>query len=99
MSSMSRAAVALVGAWTLCAGLMACGVPQSEECQSYLACQQYYDDLYDQDRADTNIYQPDGVCWENDDLRRECSIACEALQEDLITTLNEEEQPLGDCAP
>lgn len=77
----------------------ACGISQSEECQSYLACQQYYDDLYDQDRADTNIYQPDGVCWENDDLRRECSIACEALQEDLVTTLNQEEQPLGDCAP
>ena len=89
----------MVGVTALVAGLSACGVSQSEACQSYLACQQYYDDLYDQDRADTNIYQPDGVCWENDDLRRECSIACEALQEDLITTLNEEEQPLGDCAP
>lgn len=88
------AGLVVVAVW----GLSACGVSQSEECQAYLACQQYYDDLYDQDRADTNIYQPDGVCWENDDLRRECSIACEALQADLIATLNEEEQPLGDCA-
>jgi hypothetical protein len=96
MSSMTRSALPLLA---LLASLVGCGVSQSEACQSYLACQQYYDDLYEQDRADTNIYQPDGVCWENDDLRRECSIACEALQEDLITILNEEEQPLGDCAP
>jgi len=74
-----------------------CGVAQTEECQQYLACQAYFDNLFERDPADTNLYQPDGVCWENDDLARECSFACLSKTSDLVERLEAEDEELGDC--
>jgi hypothetical protein len=76
----------------------ACGLPPSEICQQYLECQDHHDQVLDRPPAtDTNIYQADGTCWENDDLAERCNEACENRIETLRLRLVDREQDLGPC--
>lgn len=93
-----RRVAAFAGVALAAAGLAGCGVGQSEECQRYLACQAHYDEVFDRNPGQTNIYQPDGTCWETQDLADACSLACLERMEDLRDTLEAEEEPLEECA-
>lgn len=85
------------GVLALSGVLSACGVAQSEDCQHYLACQAHYDESFNREPPNTNLFQPDGVCWESDDLADECSAACRTRTQNLVERLNEEAVDLGDC--
>ena len=79
-------------------GITACGVPPSEECERYLECQAHHDEILDRPATDTNIFQPDGTCWENEDLADNCSDVCDARVLSLKERLERSELDLGPCA-
>lgn len=93
--SIVRSASLLV-ATVLCAS--ACGLEPSESCEQYLACQDHHDEVLDRPPAtDTNIYKPDGTCWENDDLADRCTEVCEQRMEALRVRLVDREVDVGPC--
>ena len=81
------------------AGASSCliGVPQSSECEQYVECQRHFDDQRDEPETETDIYQPQGGCWENDDTAAACTEACGEKNERLRDTLRDDSLELGAC--
>lgn len=76
----------------------ACALEPSSSCERYLACQDHHDEVLDRPPAsDTNIYKPDGTCWENDDLAERCTEVCDERTEALRIRLVDREVDLGPC--
>jgi hypothetical protein len=85
--------------WLVVVTVCACGVNQSPACEQYVACQTYYEEEFEKlNPRNTNRYQPDGVCWENDELAEECTQSCLAATQALLDTLTFEEREPGPCA-
>jgi hypothetical protein len=65
--------------WLLALVLLAgCGVPQSEECQRYVACQKAYDDSVDYSAFDAN-----GSCWDTPRGAARCTEQCKVALKSL----------------
>ena len=76
---------------------VSCGVPQSEECQQYIECRRWYEAVFNRPEKQLNIYQAEGVCWENDQLADDCSETCTLETRELSDKLVDSQEALGPC--
>lgn len=81
---------------TLTAAFAAC-VPQSEECVQYLECQVHYEEELSLPETQTNRFQPDGVCWESEELADDCTATCRGRMAQYVVDLQEAEKDRGPC--
>jgi hypothetical protein len=84
--------------WTTTFISVGCGAPQSGECEKYIECRRWYEAVFNRPQKELNVYEPDGVCWENDDLASDCSAACEDETQTLNEKLVEANEAAGACA-
>ena len=80
------------------AGGVACSLPPSEACDAYVECQVHHDEVLNRPETDTNLYQPDGTCWESDELADACTDACVEKNDRLARALEEAGELPGPCA-
>ena len=61
----------------LLAAASGCGAPQSEQCRSYVACQQAYDEATGIAPVDVSQYLEGGACWDDANNAAHCTEDCE----------------------
>lgn len=91
-----------IGSMLLCALwssvlFLGCGVPQSEECEQYIECRRWYEAVFNRPEKQLNIYQEEGVCWENEQLAEDCSETCTLETEQLLDKLIDAQETIGPC--
>ncbi len=74
-----------------------CSVPQSEECEKYVACAAHTDVVFDLTQTNTDAYAPEGSCWKDAETADRCTAACEEAVADLQQALDLSVEPRGDC--
>ena len=55
---------------------ISCGEPQSDECAQYIQCRRWFEAVFNRPEKQLHVYEPDGICWENEELASDCSQAC-----------------------
>ena len=97
-SSLALQRLVRVGIFLGCAlSPLACGVPQSEECAQYIECRRWYEAVFNRPQKQVNVYEADGVCWENEELASDCSKTCLDETRNLYDKLIEAEEAGGAC--
>ena len=94
VATRARRLAFVVGGLVVVAG---CSLPQSEICQRYIDCQEYYDETFERDQTEVNRFHPDGVCWESESTAELCNEDCDAEIRRLQQRLIDNDEDVGEC--
>jgi hypothetical protein len=93
----------LVVSLATAAVVVGCGVPPSDECVQYVACQDAYDETFnirvEEGGIDTRDYEPGGACWADLTTAQTCTDNCTRAIESLRTAAAEGGETLDACEP